>query len=450
MIRRDLPAVIVLEAPPPGGCGPLGALDDAAGEQLARAVDLPRERLLAGLERVQLIDVPGAGASYESWPADPARMNAANMVHGTPFAFDGRPWRWPDLHGRVVLLAGRRVTRAFASVLGLPLVLPPLVRVAWRDAEWVVLPNPSERCRWWCDPDVRAATGEVVRAEVLRREAALRSWSTFGEDGRTGSGDGSCFGFRAADCDLRWLPALTDAGWDAGERLTAPGPLASLAIGALARNLRRVLRWGGGSTCTVLAHTVRVALLAAEASRLRGDIEEEQAACLLEGMVHDLPEALPGIGDWPTPAKRWLSLASPEVAALHVRATAAVRALVPGLRPASERVTELVAWADHAAMAVERAAYFNDAPEWLGPHRELAQKILGAGKLVGRIRSSDRANSSPEHAAFFGRYLGGLAPSTSILDPDPWSERVAKDTLALCNDREVAELCEHEGFGGAT
>ena len=127
-----------------------------------------------------------------------------------------------------------------------------------------------------------------------------------------------------------------------------------------------------------------------------------------------------------------------------------MRVLVPGLRPASERVTELVAWADHAAMAVERAAYFNDAPEWLGPHRELAQKILGAGKLVGRIRSSDRANSSPEHAAFFGRYLGGLAPSTSILDPDPWSERVAKDTLALCNDREVAELCEHEGFGGAT
>ena len=197
----------------------------------------------------------------------------------------------------------------------------------------------------------------------------------------------------------------------------------------------------------MLAHTVRVALLTAEASRMRGDGEDEQAECLLEGMVHDLPEALPGVGDWPQPAKRWLVRASPEAAALHAGATAAVRALVPGLRPASERVTELVAWADHAAMAVERAVYFNDAPEWLGPHRELAQKILADTKFMARARMSDRANSSPEYATILGRYLGGDLSLTGLADP--WSRRVARETLALCNDREVAELCEHEGFGGA-
>lgn len=440
MIRRDLPAVIVLEAPSPGGCGPLGALDDDTGDRLARAADLPRERLLFGLERVHLIDLPGCGVGDEPWTEEAARYNAASMVRGPA---EGRPYYQPDLRGRIVLLAGRRVLRAFAPALGLPPTLPPLARVAWRGAEWIILPHPTEWCRWWCDPDLRAAAGEVVRAEVLRREAALRSWSTFGEDGRAGD-DASCFGFRAAGCDMRWLPELTDAGWEAGERLTGPGPRASLALAALARNLGRVLRWGGGSTCTVLAHTVRVALLAAEVSRLRGDGEDEQAEVFREGALHDLPEGLPGVGDWPTPAKRWLSLASPEVAALHARATAAVRALVPGLQPARPwgRATELVAWADHAAMAVERAAYFGDAPAWLGPHRGLAQKILAAGKLVGRVRACDRANSSPESAATVGHYLGGHVPWTALRDV--WSERVAKETLALC------DAVEHDGFGGAT
>lgn len=187
MIRRDLPAVIVLEAPPSGGCGPLGALDDATGDRLALAADLSRGRLLAGLERVNLIDLPGCGVGGEPWLPDAARYNATNMLR-----HDAVYRNWPDLRGRVVLLAGRRVLQAFAGALNLPPDLPTLVRVAWRGTEWVALPHPSGRRRWehrqWNNFELCAAAGEIVRAEVLRREAALRSWSTFGEDGRTGLG----------------------------------------------------------------------------------------------------------------------------------------------------------------------------------------------------------------------------------------------------------------------
>jgi hypothetical protein len=148
---------------------------------------------------------------------------------------------------------------------------------------------------------------------------------------------------------------------------------------ALARNLGRVLRWGGSSTCSVLAHSVRVAHLAAAIARNlpAGPDDATVAACRRLGALHDLHEGLPGVGDWPNPMLRLYRRALPAVDHLHRVAEgvaldlAGARGLLAGLAPAVVRV------ADQLAACVERAAYFADAPPWLPPElRRAGERIL--------------------------------------------------------------------------
>lgn len=382
MIRVDLPAVLIAEAPPPGGCGPLGALDGDAGNRLAAAADLTRGRLLAGLDRLNLITTAGHGVT-EAWSPTRAREAAAGIVSRGHVS---------ALHeGRVVLLAGQRVLKAFAQVSGFPTTLPPLSRLRWRGAEWVPLPHPSGRCRWWKDEALRRGAGEVVRHEVLRAERARTAWCSFGTDVLRGPGmlsPDEGFTYNPLTGELLWVPAHDAAGLALAIRVTddAEAPqqasrlrLRAQVLEALARNLSRVLRWGGSSTCTVLAHSVRVAHLAAAVARhlpARPD-EATVASCRRLGALHDLHEGLPGVGDHPNPPLRLLRHAVPAVDRTHRLAEELVldltgaRSLLVGLAPAAVKA------ADRIAAAVERAAYFSDAPAWLGPDlQRLAERML--------------------------------------------------------------------------
>jgi len=379
-VRYDLPAVMVLEAPPPGGCGPRGALDGDSGDRLASRVlggDASRDRLLSGLDRVNLIDAPGVGVTTP-WDAARAARSAQELA--------------PGCHGRVVVLAGRRVLRAFRSAVpGIP-DLRPGARLAWANSEWLVAPHPSGRCRWWNDPDASAAMSATLRAEVERYEAAATSWSTFGEDALeaarslAGSAPAACFAYRVADASVRVMPEASAAGWADGEVVGRLHPDRPVLVDALVRNLARVLRWGGASKCSVLAHSARVGLLARAAARAVDLRADQQVACSRLGAGHDLAEALPGIGDVPSPAKRWMSRAGGGFQGAHIAAECLVDELCD--LPVDAVSRAVVKWADLASMAVERAAYFGDAPPWLGSKQAWARLVLD-GSLVGDVRSRD-------------------------------------------------------------
>lgn len=173
-----------------------------------------------------------------------------------------------------------------------------------------------------------------------------------------------------------------------------------MAVDALARGLGRILRWGGTSTCTVLAHSIRVALLAAAACRAFRDGPELRGRCLVRGAAHDLPEGLPGIGDVPSPGKRWFAAASPAFSLAHGTAEARVAALL-GHEP-DEAVDRIVKWADLATMAVERAAYFGDAPEWLGRHQVYARALLSRSAKVQTLLVRDRTWEPSDLLALLG------------------------------------------------
>ncbi len=338
-MRSMLQAVLVGEAPPPGGCGPLGAFDGDPGACLAGHAEIPLARLLAGVERVNLLGEPGAGLASR-WPADLAVAAATSMFCGDAGT--------PALSGRTVLLAGRRVLRAFAAAVGFPAALPALCRLEYRGATWVPLPRPSGPCRWWNDPALRVAAGAVVRDEVLRWEAARDSWCTFGEEVLEGNW-GGCFAFRLADGDLRWLVEPTPAAWDAGTPVEPGTPAASQVVEALVRAVCRVPRWGASCGCSGGAHSRRVGHLAAVAAPEFG---ADPDVALRLGGGHDLHEGLPGVGDVPSPTKRWLARTSP-LHGLHKQAEHLVLGLA-GLGDVGEAEHRAVAWADRAAMAVER------------------------------------------------------------------------------------------------
>lgn len=373
--------LMIAECPPAGGCGPLGALDGDAGMRLARmdahhktalygpagSVSLEAQRRCLA-STLSLFDRENLLSEPDSWDAALARQS----------------WRGGYFQGRVVarrvVLVGR--AREAAGLRGLPPLRWLRMGGPGEPAEVCYLPHPSGRDRWYSDlANVRAATAWLA-AERGRLEAAERSWSTFGD-----KPGGGCFAFRAADAGLRWLPAA-DAAWDDRESIDLAAPheprdkvgwaLRGEVVDQLCLHLARMPRWSGASDCSVAAHSLRVALVARDldprADRL--------------GAVHDLAEALPGVGDSPSPAKRWLQRVSPEFAALHRGADALVRRLC-GLDPTPD-MEHAVHLADRVAMATERAVYFDDAPSWLGDVRPVAQALLVDPALAQRIRELDR------------------------------------------------------------
>lgn len=151
-VRHLLPIVLVGEAPPRGGLGPLGPFD-----ALTRTLGL--------FDRTNLLtEHPGRAGKGDAWPKDQAR----------------EAWRAlaPSLAGRRVALAGR-VAEA-AGFKGLPPLRWLRMGGEGEPVEVCALPHPSGVNRWYNDGANRAAVGTWL-AEVRReREDADDAWTAIG------------------------------------------------------------------------------------------------------------------------------------------------------------------------------------------------------------------------------------------------------------------------------
>lgn len=262
------------------------------------------------------------------------------------------------------------------------------------------------------------------------------AWCSFGTDVLRHSDNmlapDEGFTYNALTGRLLWVPAHDAAGLALAQDVMADAEVATqqpsvlrrrdLVLEALARNLGRVLRWGGSSTCTVLAHSVRVAHLAAAVARhlptKPGDTTV--AACRRLGALHDLHEGLPGVGDVPSPLLRVLRRTVPTIDRIHTQAEylvldlAGARSLLAGLAPAA------VKFADRLAMAVERAAYFADAPAWMGPDLQRAGERMLRSTLPRTCLRWD-SKATPDDLLALTR--GGQRVSIGDLDSEgrtPW------------------------------
>lgn len=129
------------------GLEPGGALDGPAGARLAALAGLALPELLALSERHNLLPSPG-----DRWDAASAAGEASALA-----------WR---LQGRLIVLLGARVERAFRRALGERRLLPPLRPTRVAGLTVLPLPHPSGRCRRLNDPALRAEVGRLLRGAL--------------------------------------------------------------------------------------------------------------------------------------------------------------------------------------------------------------------------------------------------------------------------------------------
>ena len=151
----------------------------------------------------------------------------------------------------------------------------------------------------------------------------------------------------------------------------------------------RMPRWAGHAQVTVGAHCLEVAARAVLVARKLGASMQVAALAGMVGARHDLHEALPAIGDVPSPVVRLLRAFSPEWAHIERAAVDAAESLVgPSMLEGDsvDLVREAVKIADADCAAIERALCFGDAPAWLGERGvQIAKSLLGMPPL-GRSR----------------------------------------------------------------
>ena len=249
------------------------------------------------------------------------------------------------------------------------------------------------------------------------------------------------FTYNALTGRLLWVPAHDAEGLALAQDVMADADVAAqqpsvlrrreLVFEALARNLGRVLRWGGSSTCSVLAHSVRVAHLAAAVARHLPTKPDATivASCRRLGALHDLHEGLPGVGDVPSPLLRVLRRTVPTIDRIHTQAEnlvldlAGARSLLAGLAPAA------VKFADRLAATVERAAYFSDAPARMAPDLQRAGEKMLRSTLPRTCRRWDD-KATPEGLLYLAK-PDMFAPNQVHVSSWPaWCD----DVLAWCDD----------------
>lgn len=218
------------------------------------------------------------------------------------------------------------------------------------------------------------------------------AWCTFGEAVLRRSGQHGYYAYHTPTGSLRWLREASSAGWRNGREVEAREPDAMRAV---LETAFRTPRWSASpdTLCSVGAHSVRVGLLAAAVTA-----SDSWVAAANAGGGHDLHELLPGVGDTPGPAGRWLREVSSAFAALQATARRRIAALF-ALRPVGPELVRVVHWADRAAEAVERAVYFGDAPPWLGEHRRLAELLLVEQVTCDEIAEHDRL-ATPDYLQY--------------------------------------------------
>jgi hypothetical protein len=343
---------LVAEAPPPGGCGPLGALDGDAGVRLSRldvgagfastrrsSTDQARDTELADRARLaatlRLFDerenLLRAGEDF-----DPERPPISWSPHGR-FAE-----RWGAVHsglrGRRVVLVGR-----VALVAGLG-ALPPCrwLRAPWGDDgphEVCRLPHPSGRDRWYNDEANRALVGDWL-ADLRRfRQARDDAWLSVGK-GR--------YHLATGDFD------------------SAPVDEVRTSLLQGARGLRRF----SGIGLDVLSHSNVVRAIVQRRgfgdALARGALVSELGDAVLRrargAAVHDAHEPL--VCDLPTPLKHIMRAAGDVWDDIERLAQVSVERLfrVVDLTPEDRAA---IAEADRAALVAEAHAFGIGAGSWL-------------------------------------------------------------------------------------
>lgn len=383
-----LPAVLVGERPPPSGCGPRGAFDDDNGRRLALAADLPVGAVLEHTDRRNLCSAPGD---------DPVPVAEAREAAHAIASFH---------RGRRVLMLGAQVATAFESALGCG-PIPRFAALRHAGVELVRLPYLSD---WTREPNhwlPGSVAGKIVRAEVDRQRAVRSSWCSI-RLGNSGYGD-------AGDPrqDLIYHPTTgrlagvkrgLEAEWSVGDACAYDVRFAGLSMGQgvalldyLCAAAGRVPRWQASVPQFVGPHSIDVGARAYELALLDGEAgraaDLPRLACIL-GAAHDLHECLPSIGDAPGPVVRALRLASPAWRRLDDNACGVVAGLLDlGSHSAAVlgRAEEIVKLADRDCLAVERAVFFRDAPDWLGP-----RGVLLASRALAALARTGLAHVAPE------------------------------------------------------
>ena len=330
--RSPGPPLLIGEAPPPGGLGPLGPFDCASGDNLARiltdgatALGAPRAwdrpAALAAFDRRNVLAAwPGKASKGSRFPRADARRGAHLLMEQIP-------------RGARIILAGSRVADAFG--LALPLG-------AWarsHGAHWTVIPHPSGATRAYNLAATREAAGMVL----------LRALDLCAAEQRA---------------EVRVGPSA----WYHYGRGQFRGNLA-VARAMLADATTRVFRWCATSHVSVRAHEALTAWRAYRRCLARLHTTRVAVRSAAIALIHDRHEPL--AGDLASPVK---PLLREDWRPIEQAAAAAVADLYAGdapegsplrpLAPADEHAAQVQAHAaDLDAAALEAAWWHPDASE---------------------------------------------------------------------------------------
>lgn len=358
--------LLVGEAPPKAGLGPLGAFDCDSGKVLARlsggtgARD-EVEAVLGLFDRTNLLAAfPGRRAKGEDgsnrgdeWPELEAIAAARESLPG-----------WA---GRRVALAGRRVGRAVAKAGGFPLA--GLGDAPW--CRWIELGGPGEPAACCVVPHPSPSNrdinpGKPAREALARWLAGERAWlAREAEWTRLGPGmiyrysDGAWLGPDAKPGDPAWRAKVLRE------------------LGVNTSGLGRFT----GRGMPVAAHHLLVDDIAGALAEGEDDVGVQLPRLAVEVLTHDLREG--AVLDATTMYKR----RHPGVAADERTAAAAIDRLL-GLPPAPAEVLALVHRADMLAREVEALelygfpledaawprAVLGDMSKWSARVRALAER----------------------------------------------------------------------------
>lgn len=410
-LRSAPRTLLVGEAPPRAGLGPLGAFDCDSGLQLARldphhqrpeAVAQGRtlaeqararaEDTLGLLDRVNLLDAfpgrrerkPGGGHAGDAWPEHLA-IAAAGVA-------------WPGWAGRRVAFAGRRVARAVEKSTGLR-GLEDLPLCRWlalggpgEPAEVCVVPHPSPTNRE-LNPGKPSGPllGRWLAAERARLGLAAQ-WIRLNARTAYRFSDGAFLGVSSRGLDVREVVAVIDPG------KASPAWRRQIML-ELAVNCAGQGRFTGRGMPVTPHHLLVDELGAVDADR-REFTEYGRALASVECLDHDLHEGL--THDISTPLKRRHAT----LRADERTARTTVRALI-GLTPEPEpHVDALVHRADMLAREVEAVALFGFPLDDVAWPREL---LGDPARWVARVRTLAAMSRGALVAAWEGRVDAALA-----------------------------------------
>ena len=340
--------LLIGEAPPPSGLGPLGPFDCDSGDKLAgllteaAAPNGPawtREEALAAFERVNVLERwPGKAGKGSRFPVAEARQGANAIV--------GRL-----LVGQRVVLAGKRVASAFG------LLAPIGAWVNVRGTHFTVIPHPSGSTRDYNCALTRVAAGSALLRAIERCRAER-------------------------EAEVRIAPAA----WYHYGRGQFRGDL-DQARRAIESATLRVFRWCATSIVSDRAHEPLAAVRAYARCKALGLSEQVAVRSAAIDLIHDRHE--PVAGDMASPVKPLLAddwrpieqAAARAVADLYAGDAPLGSPLRPLADPAAERQAQEQAHAADLDCAAIEAAWWHPTAS----DRVQADPLCGAARRAAHL-----------------------------------------------------------------